>query len=110
MNVFFFRTKDDSNEPVMAVINLFGSIDCANSTHEVRGLNVIVRLYKSFPIMWPRLLYAGDKVTWIEQNLEKCPEDRPMEHDVQNPIGTVNISQSLANTSNLCVVYAQYEF
>lgn len=73
----------------MAVMNFFGSVECDNVEHEVRGLNVIVRLRKCCPIMWPRLLLAADKCTWITQNMEVFAEEAEIKYDDQNsdPIG-----------------------
>lgn len=71
------------------MINFFGPVECENVQHEVRGLNVYVRLCKSCPVMWPRLLHASDKCTWIEQNMEAFREETDIDYDDQNsdPIG-----------------------
>lgn len=83
--MFIFRTKDGNNEPIVAVINFFGSIDEENEIkHEVRGLNVYVRLRKSHLTMWPRLLLASDKCTWIVQNMEAFREEKESYFDDQN--------------------------
>lgn len=89
LEIVVFRTKDGNNDPIVAIINFFGSVECENIEHEVRGLNVYVRLRKSLPIMWPRLLLASDKCTWIVQNMEAFPEEREIDSDDQNsdPIG-----------------------
>lgn len=55
----------------MAVLNFFGCIDHKHTSHDVRGLNVVVRLRKSCPIMWPRLLWTANKCNWVIQNTEK---------------------------------------
>lgn len=92
LEIVVFRTKDGNNDPIVAIINFFGSVECENIEHEVRGLNVYVRLRKSLPMMWPRLLLASDKCTWIVQNMEAFPEEREIDSDDQNsdPIGEKN--------------------
>lgn len=89
LKLLFFRTTDGNNDPAVAVINFFGPVECENVKHEVRGLNVIVRLRKSCLIMWPRLLRASDKCTWIVQNMEAFSEEKVIDYDDQNsdPIG-----------------------
>lgn len=82
--MFIFRTKDCNNEAVMAVINFFGSIECENVVHEIRGLNVIVRLRKSCAMMWPRLLHAADKCSWIIQNMEAFRDEKDIDYDEHN--------------------------
>lgn len=54
----------------MAVIHLFGCVEQELTSHEVRGVNVVVRLKKSCPIMWPRLLYTAQKCSWVIQNID----------------------------------------
>lgn len=76
---------------MVAVINFFGHIECENITHEVRGLNVVVRLHKLGQIMWPRLLLAADKCSWITQNLEKFADEREMDDDDTNSGSIGNI-------------------
>lgn len=83
-NIFVFRTKDANDEPVVAIMNFFGSIDEVNVKHEVRGLNVYIRLRKSCPLAWPRLLLASDKCSWIIQNMEAFPEEMEIYYDEQS--------------------------
>lgn len=80
-----FRTKDGNNDPIVAVMNFFGPVECENVEHEIRGLNVYVRLRKSYSMMWPRLILAGDKSTWIVQNMEAFAEEKEIDSDDQNP-------------------------
>lgn len=57
------------------MLNFFGSIDNQHVTHQVRGLNVVVRLRKSCPVMWPRLLLTAEKCNWVIQNFEAFKDE-----------------------------------
>lgn len=81
-----FRTKNNE-EDLVAVINFFGTVETGVVTHEIRGLNVIVRLRKSFPIMWPRLLYTAEKCSWVIQNLELFKDEEASGYDKDTDIG-----------------------
>lgn len=62
----------------MAIINFFGFIDYEHTIHEVKGLNVVVRLRKSCPILWPHLLHVDEKRNWLQ--LENTSPDDEFEY------------------------------
>lgn len=72
---FYFHRTFVKDEQIVAVIRLFGCINYELTTHEVRGLNVIVRLHKSCAIMWPRLHASTEKCTWIIQNIDAIKDE-----------------------------------
>lgn len=43
--------------------------------HEVRGLNVVVRLQKTCSILWPRLLHTDEKRNWIQLGETSVDDD-----------------------------------
>lgn len=59
----------------MAVINFFGYVDFEKTLHEIRGLNVVVRLRKECPIMWPRLTMSSEKYSWLIKNVDAVKDD-----------------------------------
>lgn len=59
-----FRTTEN-DEPKVAMLHFFGSIEPESTTHYIRGLNVIVHLQKSCKIMWPHLLFSHEKRSWL---------------------------------------------
>lgn len=57
-------------------LNLFGCIDVEFTSHEIRGLNIVVRLLKTFyDLAWPRLLENSEKPRWLSYNLEAEREE-----------------------------------
>lgn len=57
-----------NDEDYLLVINFFGCIDPEYTSHELRGLNIIVRLCKSVPLPWPRLTKDTEKKRWLTYN------------------------------------------
>lgn len=57
----------------MAVLNLFGPVEFEQITHYVRGLNVIIHLYKSCNILWPRLISTAEKCNRVIEKIEAMP-------------------------------------
>lgn len=54
-----------------AVLNLFGCVDVQHTTHEIRGLNIVVRLMKTLNrLLWPKLVQAREKCHWLQYNFE----------------------------------------
>lgn len=72
-----------------AVINFFGTIEYEKTLHEVRGLNVVVRLQKTCPILWPRLIHTDEKRNWIQ--LSETSVDDDIEYFNQNAPGKKNV-------------------
>uniref|UniRef100_A0A1A9Z0L2 Probable ATP-dependent RNA helicase spindle-E n=1 Tax=Glossina pallidipes TaxID=7398 RepID=A0A1A9Z0L2_GLOPL len=56
---------DIHGEENILILNLFGIVTPKLVSHELRGLNVVVRLVKSVHITWPRLLKDPRKFTWL---------------------------------------------
>lgn len=73
-------------ERVAAMLHLFGPIDIEYTKHEIRGLNVVVRLQKSFPLMWPRLVTTAKKCPWIIHSVEASMEEDAPPGEI-NPYG-----------------------
>lgn len=67
----FYSVRDTENEPIAAILNLFGCIDPERTTHEQRGLNVTVRLRKTVHMMWPRLIKSDEKCNWIKADMNR---------------------------------------
>lgn len=62
--------KDDRYE--QALIDFYGTINAKDASHELRGLNIIVRLMKQTPRQdWPRLTESKDKSQFIKFSTEK---------------------------------------
>lgn len=60
-----------NDEDYLLAINFYGSIDPKYTSHEQRGLNVIIRLYKSTKIFpWPRLLNTTEKQRWLKYHYD----------------------------------------
>ncbi|XP_055304540.1 putative ATP-dependent RNA helicase TDRD12 isoform X2 [Sitodiplosis mosellana] len=60
----------ENDEKIVAIIHFFGCVDYKLTTHELRGVYVVVRLRKSCPIKWPRLQHTAQKCTWVVQNID----------------------------------------
>uniref|UniRef100_A0A336MDX3 RNA helicase n=1 Tax=Culicoides sonorensis TaxID=179676 RepID=A0A336MDX3_CULSO len=68
-------------EPRVNVINLFGQITTENVSHQIRGLNLIIRLAKSAPgLLWPRLHKEHEKHRNIQYNIHTM---NPLESDFE---------------------------
>lgn len=59
---------DIQNEKFVLILNLLGSINPQTVSHEIKGLNVIVRLQKIIFEKWPRLLKESTKYSWLKYN------------------------------------------
>ncbi|XP_031636550.1 putative ATP-dependent RNA helicase TDRD12 [Contarinia nasturtii] len=59
----------------VAIIRFFGCIDQEQTEHNVRGLNVMIRLHKSCPVKWSRLRSTTEKCNWIIQNVEAFKDE-----------------------------------
>lgn len=46
-------------------INFFGCIKTKYTSHEVKGLNVVVRLVKEIKTNWPRLTKQNETERWL---------------------------------------------
>nr|XP_014101558.1 putative ATP-dependent RNA helicase TDRD12 [Bactrocera oleae] len=55
--------------PHALVLNLLGLVEPSLVSHEIRGLNVLVRLVKGVFMKWPRLLQQTLRYTWLTYNL-----------------------------------------
>lgn len=56
------------SEKFVLILNFLASVDCASVSHEIKGLNVVVRLKKTYFIKWPRLLQQSTKYSWLKYN------------------------------------------
>lgn len=63
--ILIFRTFENGVQKA-TVINFFGTVECKHTLHEVRGLFVVVRLRKTYPILWPRLSLSEENRKWIQ--------------------------------------------
>uniref|UniRef100_A0A336LWA6 RNA helicase n=1 Tax=Culicoides sonorensis TaxID=179676 RepID=A0A336LWA6_CULSO len=60
-----------NSEPHLLVINFFGLIHPKSASHQIRGLNLIIRLPKQIlGVNWPRLHYEDDKFGNVKYNLD----------------------------------------
>lgn len=59
---------DIQGEKSVLILNLLGSINPQTVSHEIKGLNVIVRLQKVVFEKWPRLLKESTKYSWLKYN------------------------------------------
>ncbi len=58
-------------EQFEALLNLFGCVDGEYTSHEIRGLNIVIRLVKTLNgLTWPRLIRANEKTHFIQYNFE----------------------------------------
>lgn len=65
----------------LMVINLFGIINNKMVSHEIRGLNLIIRLPKNLPgIPWPRLTDEEEKFAHIKYNFDSL---KPIDEDLR---------------------------
>lgn len=55
-------------EKLVLNLNLLGSIEPMSVSHEIKGLNVIIRLKKNVYVKWPRLLNESTKYCWLKYN------------------------------------------
>lgn len=55
-------------EKYVLILNLLGSVDPQYVSHEIKGLNVVVRLVKYVFEKWPRLLEQPIKYPWLKYN------------------------------------------
>ncbi|XP_058976199.1 putative ATP-dependent RNA helicase TDRD12 [Musca domestica] len=55
-------------EEYVVFLHLLGSIDPQQVSHEIKGLNVIIRLVKNVFVPWPRLLQESTKYSWLKFN------------------------------------------
>uniref|UniRef100_A0A1I8NZG2 RNA helicase n=1 Tax=Stomoxys calcitrans TaxID=35570 RepID=A0A1I8NZG2_STOCA len=63
----FFATHIEDDEFVV-YLKLLGSVNPRHTSHEIKGLNVIIRLVKNVFITWPRLLEEATKYSWLKYN------------------------------------------
>ncbi|XP_065362954.1 putative ATP-dependent RNA helicase SoYb [Calliphora vicina] len=56
------------SEKSVLILNLLGSIDPQCVSHEIKGLNVVIRLKKIVFEKWPRLLREATKYSWLKYN------------------------------------------
>lgn len=64
------------NERFENILNLFGCVDAKFTSHEVRGLNIIVRMNKTLAgIHWPRLVQSPDKNQFIKYKMDQLDTD-----------------------------------
>lgn len=78
LSIFFFFNSGTFAGGVNQsfLINLFGCINTEYTIHEVRGLNVYVRVLKSLKgFDWPRLTASADRYRWLKYNLNAIELD-----------------------------------
>lgn len=58
------------------MLRFFGCIDAEYTSHEVRGLNVIVRLKKTVEeYAWPQLTATNEKCHWLSYDYNAIKSD-----------------------------------
>uniref|UniRef100_W8AL25 RNA helicase n=1 Tax=Ceratitis capitata TaxID=7213 RepID=W8AL25_CERCA len=67
-NTLIFHTVLQET-PFALVLNLVGMVEPSMVSHEIRGLNVLVRLIKGVFMKWPRLLVQTTRYPWLTYNL-----------------------------------------
>lgn len=73
--------------PQMVHMNLLGCVDTAETSHEIRGLSIYVRLIKTLrgPLfMWPRLLASDDLHRWLKYNPDAISLDETPKNQFKN--------------------------
>ncbi|XP_055390342.1 putative ATP-dependent RNA helicase TDRD12 [Condylostylus longicornis] len=92
--IFSAEIENDLN---VLCINLFGCIDAVS--HEIRGLNVAVRMIKTIKgkqFYWPRLTEETDKHLWLKYNYESL-----LNHsDSQENLAIVNSIESYVKSDD----------
>ncbi|XP_055845468.1 putative ATP-dependent RNA helicase TDRD12 [Episyrphus balteatus] len=63
--IFVANVNGETN---VLILNLLGYVKPEMVTHEIRGLNVVVRLVKDLYMPWPRLLQDPTKFSWLKYN------------------------------------------
>lgn len=70
-----FSSFMKDQEKFAAVLNLFGCVDVEYTMHEIRGLNIVIRLVKTLNrVSWPRLVQAKEKCHWLQYDFEAKEE------------------------------------
>lgn len=60
-----------NEDPQLRIINFFGLINTKQVSHQIRGLNLVIRVPKRFVgLLWPYLNKEGDKGSNIKYNLD----------------------------------------
>lgn len=58
-------------EPQLTIVNFFASIKPKSVSHQIRGLNLIIRLPKRYPgLLWTQLQIENEKFSNIKYNLD----------------------------------------
>ncbi|XP_067639600.1 putative ATP-dependent RNA helicase TDRD12 isoform X2 [Eurosta solidaginis] len=90
--IFYAEINEQSNA---LVLNFAGLIEPTLVSHEIRGLNVVVRLVKGVFMKWPRLLKQTTRYPWLTFNLnaidlsevEKLLPQQQLEMILQKTLG-----------------------
>ncbi len=60
-----------NNERYENILNLYGCVDAKYTSHDIRGLNIVVRVQKTFVGMhWPRLEQSPDRNLFIRCDVD----------------------------------------
>lgn len=71
--IFSAEIREETN---LLIINFFGTVDEMYTSHEVRGLNVVVRLVKSTSEWaWPQLIAENVKCHWLSYDYNAIRND-----------------------------------
>lgn len=72
-------------EDYAALLNLFGCVDVEYTSHEIRGLSIVIRLVKTLKqFSWPRLIQANEKSHLLRYNLELLEVENEFGEFVRN--------------------------
>lgn len=77
--MIFAHFISHDEEPRLNIVNFFGAINQKLVSHQIRGLNLIVRLPKRFPgLLWTQLQRENEKFAHIKYNLDTM---NPLDED-----------------------------
>ncbi|XP_053679144.1 uncharacterized protein LOC128730136 [Anopheles nili] len=68
IDALLLKFVSGEGESYLLPLNLFGPVEPQHTTHEIRGLMIVIRLLKLVPtIGWPTLLNHTSKVPWLKE-------------------------------------------
>lgn len=98
--MIFAHFISTDEEPRLNIVNFFGAINQKLVSHQVRGLNIIVRLPKRFPgLLWTQLQREDEKFAHIKYNLDTM---NPLDEDFLPDKNTDKEKDSNTSDDNSC--------
>lgn len=102
------------NELYRAVMTLFGPVNTEHVHHEIRGLNIIIKLMKLITFHnWPRLLERKDSNYWLSYKFDsitknKCESYKP--HSQRELIGVSSTRKQRLTIRKIACFFLRYEY